>query len=218
MSIISTRHNINPFVSGKSEALTGQRLSRIGYKSTKNNPAKYPSVCVSVPHINPADITANINSLMPYIGNMLETAQDGIIRSLFESSHGTKQSISDEDISILACIGYLESESNGGRLTKEYLELWFDSNIAENLSVVIADKLGFDMSTEAQMETITKHLNGYKGLIASLSGGKTILQPNQISACKRALEIASIDDDTSAKLTARLNNMVPKKMEELLEV
>lgn len=219
MSNVSNRHNVLPFVAGKSVALTGQRLAKVGYKSSKTTPAKFPSICVSVPPVDSADITANIDHLTHIWNETVSNAQDGIIRSLYESSDGTLTSVSDDDISIAAVINYLEAESTGGRLTKEFLESWFDANVSENLTFIIADKLGFAELNDEQMIVIQKHLNMYRGLIASLSGGKTILQTMQINACIRALEVSMCDDDIKNKLITRLDKMSQApKIEELLEL
>lgn len=219
MSNVSNRHQINPFISGKSEPLTGQRLCKVGYKKTAKQTNPLASICVSLPQIDPAQIVENVQRLLPYIGTMLESAQDGIVRSLYEASGGNLSTVSDDELSISACIGWMESEATGGRLSKEYLESWFDSQMADNLTVTVSEKLGFDLSTPEQEETVAKHVRVYKALIASLAGGKTILQDKQIVACQRALDIASVEDDTSAKLRARLQNMQNKpKLEDMLEL
>jgi len=217
MSLVSNRHNVNLFVSGQSNPLTGQRLAKVGYKSTKANPAKYPSVCASVPLLNQGEILENINGLLPYIREMCEAAQDGIVRSLYESSGGTLTSVSDEEIGIGAIIGYLESQANGGRLTKDLIEGWFDREMKDNLTVLFAEKLGYDLSTPEQEETIGKHLAGYKGLFSSLAGGKTVLNVGQINNLTKALDICAPDDEMSGKLGNRLKQMSQTpKIEELL--
>lgn len=213
---ISNRHTVNTFVAGKSSAMSEQRLAKVGYKSTAKNPAKYPSICVSVPMVTEFD-PEQIQRLGPYIIQMLENAQDGIIRSLYESSDGSLTEVSDDDISIDSCISYLEAESTGGRLTKEYLEQWFDAQMRDNLFVVIADKLGFTEITSDVEITVNKHVNGYRGMVASLSGGKTLFQKPQVQALLRAIEVSSVDDETAMKLNARLNGMMKKPdLEELL--
>lgn len=213
---ISNRHQVNGFVSGKSQPMSDQRLSKVGYKSTAKNAAKFPSVCASVPLITEL-FEDQLTRLQPYIVTMLENAQDGIFRSLYESSGGTLDAVSDDDISIDSCIAFLEAESTGGRLNKEYLEQWFDAQMKDNLFVVIADKLGFSEITPDVEVTVGKHLNGYRGLISSLAGGKTFLQDNQIHSLLRALEVSSVDDDTAMKLNTRLKGMLNKpKIEELL--
>lgn len=219
MSIISNRHNVNKFVAGKSEALNGQRLAKVGYKSSKTNPAKHPSVCVSVPKIKEPLSPEYLVRLNPYILAMIENAQDGIIRSLYESSDGTLSSISDDDINLGAVCAFLESESTGGRLTIELVNAWFDTSLRDNLTVIIADKLGFDLSTLEQEQTVARHIAGYKGLIASLSGGKTYLNDSQRAGVRRALEVSAVDDEIIGKLIARINQMEKKvDVAELLEL
>ena len=219
MSNISNRHTVQLFEAGKSEALTGQRLAKVGYKSSKTSPAKFPSICVSVPFVDTDDVKGNISRLMPYIKEMISNAQDGIIRSLYESSHGALSNVSDDDISVNSVINFLEAEQSGGRLTKEFLENWFDSQVKTNLTVVIADKLGFDLSTDEQEVTVEKHVKVYRDLISSLSGGKTILTTVQMNGVERALEVSSVDDEVKDKLVNRIKKMKEQpKMEELLEL
>jgi hypothetical protein len=207
---ITNRHAVSKFVSGESKPLNGQRLSKVGYKSTKNNPAKFPSVCASVPLIPETEIVGAIDSLIPHIRTMLESAQDGIFRNLYETSDGARTELGDNEITVSQCVAFLEAESTGGRLTKEFLDAWFVANVQDNLTVVIAEKLGFEDLTPNQMDTVQKHLNSYKGLIGSLSGGATILSAVQIQGVRRAIEVSSVDDSVSQKLIARLDKMTEK--------
>lgn len=215
---ISNRHSVVPFVAGETQAMADQRLAKVGYKSTKKTPAKYKSIAVSVPVITSID-EDQLERLLPHVVSMLENAQDGIIRSLYESSQGNLASVSDEEISIDACIGYLEAEATGGRLTKEKVEEWFTENLSDNLSVTIADKLNFTSLTGENEKVINQHLNAYKGILASLAGGKTLLNPAQILGCKKALELSTNEDDVYKKLMARLEAMEKKPdMDALLEL
>lgn len=217
MSNISNRHQIVPFIAGKSEALSDQRLSKIGYKSSKNSPAKFASVCASIPSIPLEEIENHIDALIPYIKNLLESAQDGIIKSLYESSAGQLNTVSDDDISVAACIGYLESESTGGRLTKESIENWFDSTLRDTIIVLISEKYGIE---ELEDIRITQSVNSYRGIIASLSGGKTLLTQVQITNIRKVLNTAcNTDDAMYIRLIARLDGMSKKNnLEELLEL
>lgn len=210
MSQVSNRHTVVPFVAGKTVALNDQRLAKVGYKTTKKQKAKFANVAVSVPVISTD--SKEFNDLMgsgrmdKYVIGLLENAQDGIIRSLYESNNGVLSSVSDEEIGFDACIAFMEAESTGNRLTKEAIEAWFDESMKDNLYVVIAEKLGFNEPTENQDKEIQKHLNGYRGVFSSLAGGKTFLQPTQIKGCKTALSIVE-DDDMAKRLMNRLTNM-----------
>ena len=221
MSHFPSTHLLTEFVSGKSTALTGQRLSKIKFKSTEKSPRKYPNVCVSVPFIQAEAITQNMPGLIDHVRAMLESAQDGIVRSLYESSDGTLTQVSDSELSIASCINFLEAEAQGSRLTKEIISGWFDSSVRDYLYIIIGEKLKYSMDSELTPEqdaTITKHLNGYRGLYESLAGGKTILQPSQITSLRKVLELVDTDE-IGSKLGARLSQMENKpKIEELLEL
>lgn len=223
MSNVSTRHALKPFTAGD-KPLSGQRLAKVGYKTSKKTPAKFASVAVSVPQIPMEDITENVQRLLPYIGTMLENAQDGIIRGLYESAGGKCIDISDEDISVSACIGYLSAEAAGDRLTKDAIENWFDAELSENLFAQIAEKLKFvdadGAITEDQEIVVKKHLKIYRDVLSMLAGGKTILAEKQIAGCKNALALAPTEGDPMvARLNARLTAMqTPRSMEEMLEL
>lgn len=212
MSTISNRHSIIKFDPKVSKALDGQRLAKIGYKTTKKTPAKFPSVCVSVPA--QFEITdEEFESLMPHVAAMLQTAQDGIVRSLYESSNGILSSVSDEEISVSSCISFLESEAHGDRLTKEYLEGWFSAQIADNLTVVICEKLGVE---DTENQKVLAAVKQYKGLISALSGGATFYSAPKREAIKQAIALSTEEDDTAKKLLARIAKMESNKEEELV--
>lgn len=211
MSNVSTQHDVVPFVSGETVALSNQRLAKVGYKNTDKTPAKFPSIAVSVPYLQPEQITGNITALLPYIGDMLEAVQDKIIRSRYEISEGKLKTVSDSDISVQSCIAFMASEAEGDRLTKATLETWFDSVMAESVFVLMAEKLGFtsDDPSPAQSVRIGQSVDAYRELISSLAGGKTVLIPKQIAALKVALD-AIETDEISLKLDARLAAMEKK--------
>lgn len=223
MSNVSTYHSVVPFTAGD-KALSGQRLAKIGYKSSKKNPARFKSVAVSVPHIQPDYIREQLNALLPHIGTMLENAQDGLIRSLYEGADGSLSKVSDDEISISAIIGFMNAEAAGDRLTKERIEAWFKSELLENLSAQIAEKLGYlsgDGELTAEQEsTVSKHVKVYMDVLSMLAGGKTLLAEKQIKGCRNALALCPDDSDVIAvRLNARLDAMEKKeKIEEMLEL
>ena len=128
-----------------------------------------------------------------------------------ESREYALERVADSDIDFDQIAAFVTAEQSGGRLTKECLEFWFESNLRDNLTVVIADKLGFklgfDELNETQLEVVGKHIAGYKGLIASLGGNKTMLSVAQINGLRRAFEVTAVDDDVTAKLLAKLQVM-----------
>lgn len=219
-------HLVTRFDSAKSAPLGGQRLAKIRYKTTEKQAAKFPSVCVSVPFLTNEEIEPMIPQLMEHLRTLLETAQDGVIRQTYEAQDGKLSAISDSDISVAKCIEFLEQESTGSRLTKEYIDSWFTSSVEEYLTVIIGQKLGFiSESAEGEVEltpeqemVISRHVAGYKGMYSALAGGKTSYSVKQAQSLIRVLELVDTDP-VQSKLLARLNGMMVKpKMEELLEL
>jgi hypothetical protein len=219
MSNVSNRHNVIPFVAGKTAALTGQRLAKVGYKKTALIPNPLPSVAISVPYIQPSAVQENYLRLLPYIGTMLETAQDGIVRSLYESSDGVLTSVSDDDISLNACIAFMEAEANGNRLKKETIVAWFVSEMAAICEVIIAEKLKFTVPdgeelNADQRKTIAPYLAAVKEIFSTLAGGKTMLFQGKIDECRFYLSFAPDGSETAQRLVSRLNSMEKKLKEE----
>jgi hypothetical protein len=221
MSNVSNVHDVIPFVAGKTSALTGQRLAKVGYKSTAKNPAKFPSVAVSVPFLSDDSIRESMDSLLPYIKGMVEKTQDDVIRSLYESKDGSLKIVQDHEISVQACIAFLESEAAGDRIKKEHIESWFDRVCAENVFTLIAEKLGFtgDSLTPEQESTVQKHVKVYRDILSMLAGGRTILTPVQIKSCKTVIDVSEDDSGIGTKLMQRLTAMEsPKPVAEFLEL
>jgi hypothetical protein len=219
MSNVSNRHAIVPFVAGTSKPLAEQRLARAGFKLTEKMKAAgktaLPSVCASVPFIDAAAVQIFYNDLLPHIGAMLEKTQDEILRSKYESSGGQATDITDEELSIPACLAFLNAESAGSRLSVESIGAWFDSSLTDNLTVLIADKLGFDLSTPEQELTVSKHVRNHRDVLCMLAGKNVILAPRQSAAIANMLELAE-EDATHQKLTAKLTALTAKKEEEFL--
>lgn len=219
MSNISNRHQVIPFVAGESKPLSGQRLAKVGYKTSKKTPAKFKSICVSVPQIDPTEVQEKISRLLPHIGTMLENAQDGIIRSLYESQEGNLSSVADHEISIDSCIAFMDAEAAGDRLKKEHIESWFDAEISENLFILVAEKLGFTEPNADQTGVIQKHVKTYRDVISMLAGGKTRLEEKQIKGCRVALSLGNTDGGIGQKLMNRLDQMEKApKIEDMLEL
>jgi hypothetical protein len=223
MSNVSTRHPLRLFTAGD-KPFPEQRLAKIGYKTSKKTPAKFPNVAVSIPPVDSDALRIYSEELLPFVRTLVEGAQDGIIRSLYESANGELIEVSDEDISIPACIGFLQAEALGDRLTKAAIETWFDSELRDNLFASVAEKLKFVAAdgsiTADQSATVEKHVKIYRDVLSMLAGGKTILAEKQIKGCKNALALAPDDSDSMVqRLTARLTAMeTPRTIEEMLEL
>lgn len=220
MSNVSNRHTVAPFVSGKSAAFTGQRMAKCGFKLTekmkKAGKTALPSVFASVPMISSEQIAEHSAALVPYVRTMLESAQDGILRSLYVSSGGTRDVISDEEISVSACIAYMEAQAT--ELSAESVGAWFDEELTENLTVIIADKLGFDLSTEEQDKTVAKHVRLHRDVLCLIAGKSVILQPKQAAGIRNMLKVAP-DDAMCSRLTAKMDALERKvETEDMIDI
>ena len=219
MSNVSNRHAVTLFVAGTSKPLTDQRLARAGFKLTEKMKAAgktaLPSVCASVPMIDTGAVSVFTAELMPHIVAMLEKAQDEILRAKYEAAGGVCADITDEEISIPACIAFLNAENAGSRLSSDTIGAWFDSALTDSLTVLIADKLSFDLSTPEQETTVAKHVKNHRDVLAMLAGKNVILAPRQISAITNMLELAE-EDAMHARLSARLAALTARKEEEFL--
>lgn len=221
MSNVSTIHDIKPFTSGKSEALTGQRLARISFKQTEKMKAAgivaLPSVCVSIPPLTASALEPFTAELMPHLLALVEKAQDDIIRTKVETSKGTATTITDEEISVAQCVAFLNAESAGSRLSVDSIGAWFDTALTDALTVIIADKLGFDLSTPEQCATVEKHVKNHRDVLALLAGKNVVLAPRQENAIRTMLEMAPDEDDAMhQKLKARFTALTARKEEEFL--
>lgn len=222
MSNVSTAHDVINYVSGKSVALDGQRLAVVKFKTTANVKAPMPNKCVSVPvmEITPSrtDITADeLQALYPHITSMVQKAQDEIIRAkLLENGEGYK--VLDSDINMQSVILYLAEESKGNRLSKEYIAGWFADNVAELLTVALADKLGIsDTPSEAESKKLQATVNMYCDKLQGLAGSKTAYTPEVADKLLRALEIAApADDKLTMQFVSKLQAMKEKPVADLM--
>jgi hypothetical protein len=218
MSVISNRHTVVPFVAGTTQPFAEQRLAKIGYKKTTKIPNPLPSIAVSVPAITSFDETI-IERALPFIVTMFENAQDGIIRSLNDSSAGTLKEISDDDISPEACLRFMEAEANGSRLTKEIIGSWFDTEVADSLTILVLERMKIDNPTKEQEAMAAGHVKIYRDLIASLAGGKTFIPEHLQKQCRVAIAFASSETDIGDRLIARLDAMsAPKETQNMLSL
>ena len=215
MSNVSDRHNVNVFEAGKSQALTGQRLAKVGYKLTekmkKDGIKEVPkSICVSIPKIEQPIREDQLEKLMPHLIQILENAQDGIIRAIYENDRNVS-SVSDAEISIEACIAFMEEVETGGRLTVEKLGEWFGSFLLSPLSEFLKIQGGKKLSGTELDKAVSQSIASYKGMITGLSGGKTHYDAKQRE--KLLVILGMVEDggeEIGEKLCKRLEAMEKK--------
>lgn len=209
MSNISAIHTFTAFDSKTSKALEGQRLAKITYKTNKVTGKKdRESICVSVPPIESlqGEIVTKIDAFMPYVLDYLVGVQDSIIKAKYEANG---KSIHTDEIGVAAMLDYLEEDSKGGRLTKEYIAAWFNSSVSDLLTVALADKLGVsDTPTEAEAKKLDQMVAVYREKFSSLAGGKTTFSAEVTDKLLKVLELTDTDSDLlAARFVKRLEKM-----------
>lgn len=211
---ISNRHSVIPFVAGKSEPMAEQRLARVGYKTTKNKPALYPSVCASLPVIPSEDIVSNVNALIPIVRATLEGLQDSIFRNAYETSKGQLASIGNEEISVEQCIEFYNAAAvESGRLSSAGIEAWFDSDLMGNLTVAIAERLHLDPEKPEEALKVAQHVSGYRGMFVDIAKHDTFYNTVQCEQLKRALTFTDdMESNVATKIGAKLDAMLKPKV------
>lgn len=212
MSNIGAVHAVVEYVSGKSKAFDGQRLSSHSWKTQKDTGVKRTSVCVSLPTIKKSEIVENLDTLIPMIRAHLESVQDKMIKEKLESKEGQEGKVTmvlDSEINIAAMIAWNTPEASTNRLTKEVVAAWFTENVEESLMLALADKLGVgEVPTDAESMQIEKITNEFKNKVSGLAGGKTSYAPEIARAVRKCVELAPAGDELTSKLIARLDKMI----------
>lgn len=217
---LNNNHSVVEYVAGVTKPLSNQRLSVLFWKTDKETGVKKDSKCVSIDYLKPENLTpAYLEFLTPHILDMLASVQNKIIREAVENGAST---ILGVDISVAACIEYLNAESLDGnsgtsqRLTSEYLAQWYDEVLDASVLLAVSDKLGIGEEPtgeqSAKVEAIGKK---YKETICKLSSGSFKLPPDYAALVKKVIGFAPAGDNIAAKLVARLDKMTVKQ-EDLL--
>lgn len=222
MSVISNTHSVLPFVSGTSKPLNGQRLAKVGYKSSKSQPAKFPSVCASIPVLEGEEILGQVDALIPHFRSFLEGVQDQIFRAAYEGKNGELGELRQEEISVAACVSFLAAEASGSRISGEAIKNWFMGGLAKDLSVaIIMDALGYGSEpselSEEQEATVLKHVGVYCEVFQLLAG-KNLTRQNfsekQWNRLSQILELVVAEDpaDTFAPRLVEKMQVIAKSV------
>jgi hypothetical protein len=202
-------HSVVEYTAGVTKPFGGQRLSVLYWKTGKDG-IKKESKCVSIPMITGISDT-QLQAMIPHVIDLLATAQNKIIRELVEEG---KSTILGENISIDACIKYLEevgSDSNSQRLTSELLGSWYDEVLEAPVMLAISNKLGIgDDVTEEQANKVEAISKKYKETIGKLASGSFKLPLDYAEMVKKVISMAPENDAIASKLIVKLDKMNSK--------
>lgn len=197
MSVIS---NVHQFVKldKDSAALSGQRLIRLIAKKDKagnyQSENLTESLCVSVPMVNQEQLIESIDKLLPHVVGFIQDTQDKIVRE-WRLEHGRNE-IPEHVFSVDACVAWLDENSAGDRVSKEYLQEWFLDQYKDVAALFIEQAIGGTVSTDI----VSAKTNVLRDMFAGFAGAK--YSPN-IPSCKamvRFVQFATENDCADARL------------------
>ena len=224
MSNISNSHNVQEYVVGVTKPLSNQRLAVVFYKTDKESGIKKDSKCVSIPVVSESHISeTELMLFKPHLIELIKSTQNKIIRELIDGDNRTV--IHDADITIGKVLEYLEDtsgdENGGGRLTKEVINTWFDSQVSDNLMLALSDKLGVgENPSNEQAQLVERTVQAFKSRICTLASGATKMDIKTANSVKNAINIGCTDenDTIKSKLIKRIDKMLEVKEVDLLDV
>lgn len=212
-------YTINLYTTNSKPTNNDQRLSVISWKTPKDAPAGYvkpPTLCVSVPRVQ---LTVEPVVLRAPLENAFQNMQDEIIRDFITQLAATQRvgsTISSLQISATAVAAYQATTSS--RLNGEQIETWFDTKLADQLTVALANKLGVpDDATPEQLAKITLAVSDQRLRFRKLAGPQTKYPSAVATGLLRTLNLLGESrDELAVKLTDRLTTMLAETPTELL--
>lgn len=185
------------------------RMAKIRFKENRKTGEKRENKFVELPRITIGDIENNFDTLAPHFISYLESQQDALARTFVESG---VSAIPADDISIGAVIAYLDAMETGGRLTKEAISAWFDANMAGEIGLSLAEKLGItdiDSASPAQIEKMESVISAFRDRISALTSGRTNY-PIEVATKLRDTIARFVDssDTIAGRLISRLEKMI----------
>jgi hypothetical protein len=225
MSVISNRHNVFTFVAGKSDALTGQRVCKAGFKQTdkmtKAGVKALTPIYASIPELDilSAEVLAEFE---PHVRGLIADTQDKILSSMYVAGKiKVGDSISDEDIGIDSVLEFLNA--TGEKITEERIAAWYAADgMAEIVQVYTMERLATVGKINADQEftdlevkmqnIITATVGKYSQVFASLAGKFTKLSEVEGKLVLELLGLLEPVDTIGKRLTTKVTKMMQPKV------
>lgn len=182
----------------------GYRLVRvIAKKDSKGNYANgfSESKGVEVEANLSVDAALNYASIKQYLHNKLEELQDALIGEQVRKGASV---IYADKIGYSAMEEFAARTTESERLSKERIEAWFKSELADTLTLALAERLGIsETSTEEDHAKLERMLNAYAANFKLFAAKEVILDPSKVAKLEDALNLAS-ESPMTEKMKARL--------------
>lgn len=216
MSNVSDNHDVVLYT-GKNKPLTDQRLCVITFKTPsdkKDDPTyKRPDArCVSIPKLS-INVTPQI--LSDALQQALEDLQDSVIRKIVVDAIAEGKSVitvMDAQISYEAIAEFAKMEAANGKLNKDAIEDFFDSQLGDKLTLALADAMKYDSSKPdaAKEKQIADAVTSYKTVFMTLAAPKAGMSPKIAVQIKKALDLV---EDKENRVFKALDSKVKAHLE-----
>lgn len=188
----------------KAIAIENYRHCVIRYREDKKIAVTKPAKMVTIPAVSlPAGYVIPDEKAQAVFIGVFEDAQDNIVRNLLE--HGSNV-VTWDSVSVEACLEALTAIRVSQRLTKEQVMNWVGVALAESIKLRAAQVS--DAKGENEMQAVARiaiMTNSYKEKFGRLSAAVPNLQQDDAMKLANMLKVASLGDDMSKTLAAKLH-------------
>ncbi len=232
MSVISDFHTVEIYTGKNKPSDDTQRLCVITFKTEKKkatkeftdesgkkiaNPDYDPNYkkpearCVSIPklkiHVTPSEISDAMQTAF-------EDLQDALIRKLIIEKLEKNETIlnfHNDQIGFTAIAAYAAEVAASGKLTKEAIHDWFDNDVADALTLAIANvmKMG-DKPKPEEEKRLAEAVTLYRTTFGSFAAPKAGLSKGTALQMQKALNVCSEKE-------SRVFRVIDQKIKDALE-
>lgn len=186
---------------GKNKPGTNERLSITTFKAQgkftdKESPEYDPNYkkpdarCVSIPQLS---IKVIPELLQEAIQMAFEDIQDALVRKIIVDALEEGKnviSIHKDQVNFEAVAKFAADNAASGKLTKDGIETWFDDELADPLTLKLANAMQIpNDATKEQQQKLANAVTSYKGVFLSLAAPKAGLSPKIAAQLKKVLEV-----------------------------
>lgn len=189
------------------------------WKKTDSNPKPHATVCISVPQIK---VDIHPACLQQGLQDAVNEMQKSMILTELEARLDRKEKIIDSFVTNhdeTALANWSAQEAISKRLSKESLNIWFDTMMDQAIQKHFASKGGYeydDCNPEQKQKLITISAQ-YKQMVSSLASPRANYAPTILKTLETAITKADDDGIIKPALLKKLTDLQKPISEAILE-
>lgn len=182
-------------------------LARIIRKQSAKDANGLESQGLFLPTVDVMEWMGN-ESIKEYLAGCIHDVQTKIARQVTD---GGRNVVTDSDISVDAVAAYLEATDESiGRISKDKIIGWFNTELADALTLAFADKMGVsDTPTDAEAKKLEQVVTQYRDCFAVLAGKNSSVSPVVGGNLRKALDMIP-----ASAFSIKVNGLLTKAMEQ----